>query len=54
MGKVGGRQETSKIWEKGEWERCLGKTGRQEKYIEYIRTYCILDNREMANDKITD
>lgn len=42
MGKVGGKQKTSKIWEKEERERCLGKTGRQEKYIGYIRTYCLI------------
>lgn len=55
MGKVGGKQETSKIWEKEERERCLGKTGRQEKYIGYIRTYCLM--REQKNgkkDKFTD
>lgn len=42
MGKVRGRQETSKIWKKEEWEGCLEKTGMQEKYIEYIRPYCII------------
>lgn len=42
MGKVGERQETSKIWKKEEWEWCLGKTGRQEKYIGYTRTNCII------------
>lgn len=42
MGKVGGRQETSKSWEKVEWGQCLEKRGRQDKNIRCIRTECII------------